>query len=182
MQYNIRTGNEQKIRSKNASGYDQSMTDKEDYPAYSSHVGADITIPNRDDPIQKRQNRAGLLLLKIAGTLSLVIGGIGIILPLLPTTPFLLLAVVCYAKSSKRWYRWLIYNRWFGEYIRNWHEGRGIPMKTKVLSILFLILTIGYCTVFVVPFFIGKVALVIVAVCVSVHILSFPTLESDVRF
>jgi len=94
MQYNIRTGNEQKIRSKNASGYDQSMTDKEDYPAYSSHVGADITIPNRDDPIQKRQNRAGLLLLKIAGTLSLVIGGIGIILPLLPTTPFLLLAVV----------------------------------------------------------------------------------------
>lgn len=55
-------------------------------------------------------------------------------------------------------------------------------MKTKVLSILFLFLTIWYCAVFVVPSFIGKVVLVIVAVCVSVHILSFPTLESDVRF
>ena len=182
MQYNMQIGNERKFRSKNASGYDQSMTGKEDYPAYTPHIGADITIQNRDDPMHKRQNRAGLLLLKIAGTLSLVIGGIGIILPLLPTTPFLLLAVVCYAKSSKRWYRWLIYNRWFGEYIRNWHEGRGITMKTKVLSILFLILTIGYSTVFAVPIFIGKVALIIVAVCVSVHILSFPTMESDARF
>ena len=182
MQDNIITRKEQKFWSKNASKYDQSMTDKEDYPAYTPHIGVEITIQNRDDPMYKRPNRADGLLLKIAGTLSLVIGGIGIILPLLPTTPFLLLAAVCYAKSSKRWYRWLIYNRWFGEFIRNWHEGRGIPMKTKALSILFLILTIGYCAVFVVPFFIGKVALIIVAVCVSVHILSFPTLEPDVRF
>jgi len=119
------------------------------------------------------------LLLKIAGTLSLVIGGVGIILPLLPTTPFLLLAAVCYARSSERWYRWLLYNRWFGSYIRNWHEGRGIPMKTKTLLILFLILTMGYSAAFVVPFFIGKVALIIVAVCVGVHILTLPTLEPD---
>lgn len=130
----------------------------------------------------KRPNRAAGLLLKIAGTLSLIIGSVGIILPLLPTTPFLLLAAACYARSSERWYRWLLYNRWFGSYIRNWHEGRGIPMKTKALSILFLILTIGYCAAVVVPFFIGKVALILVAVCVSVHILSFPTLEPDVKF
>ena len=130
----------------------------------------------------KRPNRAVGLLLQIAGTLSLIIGGVGIILPLLPTTPFLLLAAVCYARSSERWYRWLLYNRWFGSYIRNWHEGRGIPMKTKILSILFLILSIGYSAAVVVPFFIGKVALIVVAVCVSVHILSFPTLEPDVKF
>ena len=130
----------------------------------------------------KRSNGTAGLLLKIAGTLALVIGGVGVILPLLPTTPFLLLAAVCYARSSERWYRWLLYNRWFGSYIRNWHEGKGIPMKTKALSILFLILTMGYSAVVVVPFFIGKVALIIVAVCVSVHILSFPTLESDVKF
>ena len=130
----------------------------------------------------KRSNGTARLLLKIAGTLALVIGGAGVILPLLPTTPFLLLAAVCYARSSERWYRWLLYNRWFGSYIRNWHEGKGIPMKTKALSILFLILTMGYSAVVVVPFFIGKVALIIVAVCVSVHILSFPTLESDVKF
>ena len=126
-----------------------------------------------------RPNRAAGLLLKIAGTVSLIIGGVGIVLPLLPTTPFLLLAAVCYARSSERWYRWLLYNRWFGSYIRNWHEGRGIPMKTKALLILFLVLTLGYSAAFVVPFFIGKVALIIVAVCVSVHILSLPTLEPD---
>ena len=127
----------------------------------------------------KRPNRAAGLLLKIAGTVFIIIGGVGIILPLLPTTPFLLLAAVCYARSSERWYRWLLCNRWFGTYIRNWHEGKGIPMKTKALSILFLILTIGYSAAVVVPFFIGKVALILIAVCVSVHILSVPTLEPD---
>jgi len=128
-----------------------------------------------------RPNRAAGLLLKIAGTVFLVIGGVGIVLPILPTTPFLLLAAVCYARSSERWYHWLLHNRWFGSYIRNWHEGKGIPMKTKVLSILFLILTLGYSVAFVVPFLIGKVALIIVAVCVSVHILSLPTLEPDAK-
>ena len=129
--------------------------------------------------MHKRPNRAAGLLLKIAGTLSLVIGGVGIILPILPTTPFLLLAAVCYARSSERWYRWLLYNRWFGSYIRNWHEGRGIPMKTKILSILFLTLTMGYSAAFVVPSFIGKVVLILIAICVSIHILSFPKLEPD---
>ena len=129
----------------------------------------------------KRPTRATGLLLKIAGTVFLILGGVGIVLPLLPTTPFLLLAAVCYARSSESWYHWLLHNRWFGSYIRNWHEGKGIPMKTKVLSILFLILTLGYSAAFVVPFLIGKVALIIVAVCVSVHILSLPTLEPDAK-
>ena len=119
------------------------------------------------------------MLLKIAGTAFLIIGGAGIILPLLPTTPFLLLAAVCYARSSERWYNWLIYNRWFGSYIRNWHEGKGIPMRTKILSVVFLTLTIGYSAAFVVPFFSGQVALILIAVCVIIHILSFPTLEPD---
>ncbi len=129
----------------------------------------------------ERPDRVVGTLLKILGTVFLIIGGAGIILPILPTTPFLLLAAVCYARSSERWYNWLLYNRWFGSYIRNWHEGKGIPMRTKILSVVFLILTIGYSAVFVVPFFIGKVALILIAVCVSVHILSFPTLEPGVK-
>ena len=127
----------------------------------------------------ERPDRVVGTLLKILGTVFLIIGGAGIILPILPTTPFLLLAAVCYARSSERWYNWLLYNRWFGSYIRNWHEGKGIPMRTKILSVVFLILTTGYSAVFVVPFFIGKVALILIAVCVSVHILSFPTLDPD---
>ncbi len=119
------------------------------------------------------------MLLKIAGTAFMIIGGAGIFLPLLPTTPFLLLAAVCYARSSERWYNWLLYNRWFGSYIRNWHDGKGIPMKTKILSVVFLTLTIGYSAAFVVPFVLGKVVLILIAVCVSIHILLFPTLEPD---
>ncbi len=129
--------------------------------------------------MHKRPKRAAGALLKIAGTAFLIIGGVGIVLPLLPTTPFLMLAAVCYARSSERGYRWLLTNRWFGEYIRNWHEGRGIPMKTKILSIAFLILTMGYSAAFVVPSFIGKVVLILIAICVSMHILSFPTLKPD---
>lgn len=132
-----------------------------------------------DNSMHERSNRIARILLRTAGTLFLIIGCAGIILPLLPTTPFLLLAAVCYARSSERWHHWLLYNRWFGEYIRNWHEGRGIPMKTKILSISFLILTIGYSAVFVVPFFIGKVGLILIAIFVSIHILSFPTREPD---
>jgi len=127
----------------------------------------------------ERLDRIARILLRTAGLLSLILGGVGIFLPLLPTTPFLLLAAVCYAKSSKRSYNWLMTNRWFGEYIRNWHEGRGIPMKTKILTIAFLILTIGYSAVFIVPFFIGKIVLILIAMCVSMHIISFPTLEPD---
>ena len=130
--------------------------------------------------MHERSNRIVRILLRTAGTLSLILGGVGIILPLLPTTPFLLLAAVCYARSSEQWYNWLMTNRWFGKYIRNWHEGKGIPMKTKILTIAFLILTIGYSAAFVVPFFIGKVVLILIAMCVSMHILSFPTLEPDV--
>ena len=124
-----------------------------------------------------RSNRTVRMLLRLVGTLFLLIGCVGIVLPLLPTTPFLLLALACYARSSERWYHWLITNRWFGEYIKNWHEGKGLPMKTKILMIAFLILTIGYSAVVMVPFFIGKVILIIIATCVSMHVLSLPTLE-----
>ncbi len=124
-----------------------------------------------------RSNRTVRMLLRLVGTLFLLIGCVGIVLPLLPTTPFLLLALACYARSSERWYHWLITNRWFGEYIKNWHEGKGIPMKTKILTIAFLILTIGYSALVVVPFFIGKAILIIIAICISMHVLSLPTLE-----
>jgi len=78
---------------------------------------------------------------------------LGLFLPVLPTTPFLLLAAVCYARSSERFYHWLMTNRWFGEYIRNYREGRGIPLKQKVLTISLLWVTIGYAAAFIVSTF-----------------------------
>jgi len=70
--------------------------------------------------------------LVIAGTIFTGLGLLGILLPLLPTTPFLLLAVACYARSSKRFYCWLLNNKWFGTYLRDYRDGKGITLKVKV--------------------------------------------------
>ena len=105
------------------------------------------------------------------------LGIIGIFLPLLPTTPFLLLAAACYARGSKKFYSWLLNNRWFGNYIKNYREGKGIPLKIKVLSISLLWATIGYSTVFVVDILLVRVALVLIAIGVTAHVLSIRTLQ-----
>ena len=117
------------------------------------------------------------IILIIVGTLLVGIGILGVFLPLLPTTPSLLLAAACYARSSDKFYDRLLTNRWFGNYIKNWREGRGIPLKTKTLSISLLILTIGFSILFVVLNLIGKLFLVLIAVGVSAHIIFLPTLK-----
>jgi uncharacterized protein len=93
----------------------------------------------------------------VFGTLSLIIGIIGIILPILPTTPFLLLAAGCYARGSKRFYFWLINNKVFGRYIKNYREGKGIPLKVKIISISFLWITILTSIHFFISIFFVKI-------------------------
>jgi uncharacterized membrane protein YbaN (DUF454 family) len=105
-----------------------------------------------------------------AGTLSTVLGIIGIFVPILPTTPFLLLAAACYMRSSERFYQWLINNRIFGAYVRNYVEGRGMPVRIKLLTILLLWLTIGLTTAFGVQNTIIRIVLICIAVGVTVHI------------
>ena len=61
------------------------------------------------------------VLLLLGGTLCVILAVVGMFVPVLPTTPLLLLAAVCYARSSERFYRWLLTNRWCGPYIRNYH-------------------------------------------------------------
>ena len=112
-----------------------------------------------------------------AGTFLVALGILGIFLPLLPTTPFLLLAAACYARSSERFYHWLLNNRWFGNYLKNYWEEKGIPLKIKVLSISFLWITIGYSAVFVVQILLGKIILLLIAIGVTIHILSIRTLK-----
>ena len=74
----------------------------------------------------------------------MALGIVGIFLPLLPTTPFLLLAAACYVRSSPRLYRWLMTQRWTGEYIRDYREKRGLPLRTKILTVLILWATVGW--------------------------------------
>jgi len=113
----------------------------------------------------------------IAGTFFVGLGIIGIFLPLLPTTPFLLLAAACYARSSKRFYNWLLTNRWFGNYIRNYRERKGVPFKIKILSISFLWIAIGYSAIFVVHILLGRIILILIAIGVTIHILSIQILK-----
>ncbi len=119
------------------------------------------------------------LLLIIGGTLCVALGVVGMFLPVLPTTPFLLLAAVCYARSSERFYRWLMTNRWFGNYIRNYREGRGIPLREKVLIILLLWLTISYAAWFVVEPWWLKAILLGIAVGVTIHLVKTKTLRRE---
>ena len=110
-------------------------------------------------------------LLIVAGTLSTGLGIIGIFVPILPTTPFLLLAAACYMRSSERFYRWLISNRIFGAYVRNYIEGRGMPIRIKVLTILVLWLTIGLTATFGVQNMVIRIVLICVALGVTTHII-----------
>ncbi|NRA53300.1 MAG: YbaN family protein [Gammaproteobacteria bacterium] len=112
------------------------------------------------------------------GVISLILGVIGIVLPLLPTTPFLLLSASCFAKSSDKFYQWLINHRWFGSYIQNYRSGRGLPLKVKCTTIALLWLSIGSSVIFFVDFFWAKLLMIAIACCVSCYLLTRPTLKS----
>jgi hypothetical protein len=105
------------------------------------------------------------------GTISLILGIIGIVLPILPTTPFLLLAAACYARSSEKFYHWLLNNRILGSYIRNYIEGRGMPIKVKIFTISMLWITILISIIFFIQIVWIKYLLIIIAIAVTVHII-----------
>ena len=123
-----------------------------------------------------KKHRVIRALLIVAGSISLVLGAVGIFIPVLPTTPFLLLSAACYMRSSERLLNWLLNNKWFGSYIRNYQEGKGIPKKTKIITLSILWITILYSTCFVVDeILIAQVALLLVAAGVSIHLIRTPT-------
>jgi uncharacterized protein len=114
-----------------------------------------------------------------AGTISLGLGILGILLPVLPTTPFLLLAAFCYGRGSQRFYHWLVDRSWAGSYIRSYREGRGIPMKQKISAIGLLWLTIGFAIVFVATTWWLKIGLGIIAVGVTAHLVKIKTQRQE---
>ena len=98
------------------------------------------------------------------------LGIIGVFIPILPTTPFLLLAAACYMRSSERFYQWLIHNRIFGAYVRNYIEGRGMPIRVKIFTILLLWLAIGLSITFAVQNIVIRIVLICIAIGVTAHI------------
>ncbi|MBM3436449.1 MAG: DUF454 domain-containing protein [Bacteroidetes bacterium] len=108
------------------------------------------------------------------GILSTGVGFVGIFVPVLPTTAFLLLAAWCFARSSERFYNRLLGNRLFGKYLTFHLEGKGIPVKTKVISLMLLWITIISSVVFFVENIYIDVLLLVIAAGVSYHILTLP--------
>lgn len=119
------------------------------------------------------------LVLFVSGWLCLAVGVAGIVLPLVPTTGPLLLAAFCFDRSSPRFHRWLIEQPLLGSYIRNYRSGRGLPLIQKTCTIGLLWLGIGVSMVFAVDHLWGRVMLMAVAIGVTWHILSLPTLRAE---
>jgi uncharacterized membrane protein YbaN (DUF454 family) len=104
------------------------------------------------------------------GTLFLVVGVIGIVVPILPTTPFLLLAAFFYERGSEKFHNWLLNNKILGAYIGSYSDGKGIPLKVKLFTIVLLWTVISSTVVFVVDELVLRIILVLVAIGVSMHV------------
>jgi len=113
----------------------------------------------------------------IAGSAFVLLGIIGIFVPLLPTTIFLLLGAACYNKGSKRFHHWLVNNRVLGPYIANFKKDNGIPLQAKIKAIVFLWITIGISIYFVNIIHV-RIILLLVAIGVSIFLLTRKTLKS----
>jgi uncharacterized membrane protein YbaN (DUF454 family) len=113
------------------------------------------------------------------GTFFLALGLLGIAVPLLPTTPFLLLAAACYLRGSRKMHRWLLTNRVIGRYLKAYREKRGLPMKVKIVTIFLLWFTIGITALVAIDNIIIQVILFAVAVGVTLHLLAIKTAKEE---
>jgi uncharacterized membrane protein YbaN (DUF454 family) len=140
----------------------------------SVEMGAFRTLPRVQS--QNRLVRAALI---AAGSVLVGIGILGIFLPLLPTTVFFLMAAGCYGKSSPGAYRWLTTNRWFGRYLRDYREEHGATVGAKLFSLGSLWLGIGISAYFVRGNIWVAGILLVVALGVTVHLLTLSTIRRN---
>jgi uncharacterized membrane protein YbaN (DUF454 family) len=113
------------------------------------------------------------------GWLAVAGGVIGIFLPLLPTVPFLLLAVACFARSSERFHRWLVEHNHLGPLLRDYLRGAGMPLRAKAIAIGMVWVSFSSTTMLFARDFWLKTLLIAVAVGVTLYLLSLPTAMND---
>lgn len=116
-------------------------------------------------------------ILIIFGSLSLLIGVIGIAIPVLPTTPFLLITSFCYLRSSSRLYQWLMNHRTFGPYLYNYLTYRAVKKSVKVVALITLWFSLGL-SIIIVPNIYLKIMLSFIGTMVSIHLLRLKTLKA----
>ena len=121
---------------------------------------------------------SGLLkiLLIICGSLCVALGVIGIFLPLMPTTVFLLLAAACYARSSERFYQKLVNHRFLGHYIRS--RGRGMRRRDKAVTLAMLWVGIGATMIWTAESTWLRLVLLVIAISVTVHVARLPAFSA----
>ena len=117
------------------------------------------------------------IVLTLLGLISLGLGIVGIFLPVLPTTPLLLLAAALFLKSNRGLYGWLLNHPKLGPYIRNFMEYKAIPLKIKILSVSMVWITLLCCAIFVAEHWALRTFFILLAAAISVHILSYKTLK-----
>lgn len=115
------------------------------------------------------------------GTLFVLLGLLGLFLPVLPTTPFLLLAATCYARSSRRTFNWLLNHPRFGPIIREWREYRSMPYRAKRTALLLIALSFGVSITFFVPGWLAKLAMGIGGLLLMVWIARIPSRDAPAR-
>jgi uncharacterized membrane protein YbaN (DUF454 family) len=115
-----------------------------------------------------RIKRAALI---TAGSAAVLLGAIGVFVPILPTTPFIILAALCFSSSSPRLYGWLARNRYFGEYIDNYRTGAGVSRRTKMNALVFLWVMLCISGFFLRDNHLILIVLLVVGICVTAHVL-----------
>ncbi|SRR5690625_4793956 len=115
------------------------------------------------------------ILLNTVGLIAVVLGLIGVFLPLLPTTPFLLLALACFARGSDRMHSWLLNNRILGPTLQNIINNKGIPLKTKIIAISFLWVSLAI-SAYIMPVAWARPLLLIPGLGVTIYLWRYKTL------
>ena len=100
--------------------------------------------PAASPPTTLHRSRTVRALLWVAGSVSLVLGIIGVVLPGLPTTPFILLAAACYAKASPRLHQWLLNHRWFGAMLRDWERDHSLTRRSKTIAVVSMMVMVSF--------------------------------------
>ena len=117
------------------------------------------------------------IILTILGLLSLGLGILGAFLPVLPTTPLLLLSAALFLRGNRRLYDWLMNHPKLGPYITNFMKHKAIPLRIKVVAVTTLWLTLLYCAVFVAEHWAFRAFFIVLAIAITIHILSYKTLK-----